>query len=87
MVRVTGLEPVRRSTRPSNVPVCLFQHTRAYLLLTYKIIHTIEGKVKKIMDFLDFDFSPNHARDSVQLHQKFVRVNRETLFPAILANF
>ena len=28
MVRVTGLEPVRLSTRPSNVPVCQFQHTR-----------------------------------------------------------
>ncbi len=28
VVRVTGLEPVRRNTRPSNVPVCQFQHTR-----------------------------------------------------------
>ena len=28
LVRVTGLEPVRLNTRPSNVPVCQFQHTR-----------------------------------------------------------
>ena len=30
VVRVTGLEPVRRNTRPSNVPVCQFQHTRIF---------------------------------------------------------
>ena len=38
MVRVTGLEPVRRNTRPSNVPVCQFQHTRsnvANVIITY----------------------------------------------------
>ena len=32
VVRVTGLEPVRRNTRPSNVPVCQFQHTRIFTL-------------------------------------------------------
>ena len=29
MVRQMGLEPIRSRTRPSNVPVCLFQHCRA----------------------------------------------------------
>ena len=28
LMRQTGLEPVRSRTRPSNVPVCLFQHCR-----------------------------------------------------------
>ena len=39
VVRVTGLEPVRRSTRPSNVPVCQFQHTRIlFFALSFIII-------------------------------------------------
>ena len=29
LVRQMGLEPIRSRTRPSNVPVCLFQHCRA----------------------------------------------------------
>ena len=29
MVRQMGLEPIRSRTRPSNVPVCQFQHCRA----------------------------------------------------------
>ena len=29
LVRLTGLEPVRSPTRPSNVRVCLFRHNRA----------------------------------------------------------
>ena len=29
MVRQVGLEPIRSRTRPSNVPVCQFQHYRA----------------------------------------------------------
>ena len=34
VVRVTGLEPVRlMSTRPSNVPVYQFQHTRVIHIL------------------------------------------------------
>ena len=35
MVRLTGLEPVRSPTRPSNVRVCLFRHNRAniYIIL------------------------------------------------------
>ncbi len=28
LVRQMGLEPIRSRTRPSNVPVCLFQHCR-----------------------------------------------------------
>ena len=28
LVRLTGLEPVRLPTRPSNVRVCLFRHSR-----------------------------------------------------------
>ena len=34
MVRQMGLEPIRSRTRPSNVPVCQFQHCRA--LVQYK---------------------------------------------------
>ena len=37
MVRVTGLEPVRLNTRPSNVPVCQFQHTRKSPYTTHTI--------------------------------------------------
>jgi len=50
---VTGLEPVRlMSTRPSNVPVYQFQHTRIsshFILLTssYYIIVYLEGDVNK----------------------------------------
>ena len=45
VVRVTGLEPVRRNTRPSNVPVCQFQHTRIHYSI---IISKTRGKVKGI---------------------------------------
>ena len=40
MVRETGLEPVRKNTRPSNVRVCLFRHSRVSLfpLGTVRII-------------------------------------------------
>ena len=30
LVRQMGLEPTRSRTRPSNVPVCRFQHCRIY---------------------------------------------------------
>ena len=33
LVRLTGLEPVRSPTRPSNVRVCLFRHNRANTLI------------------------------------------------------
>ena len=42
MVRLTGLEPVRSPTRPSNVRVCLFRHNRVNVY----IIHTWVGLVK-----------------------------------------
>ena len=44
VVRVTGLEPVRRNTRPSNVPVCQFQHTRIhYLIIIAKTAEKVKG--------------------------------------------
>ena len=33
LVRETGLEPVRLPTRPSNVRVCRFRHSRIYIVL------------------------------------------------------
>ena len=48
VVRVTGLEPVRRNTRPSNVPVCQFQHTRIHYS---PIIAKQQAKVKGIFAF------------------------------------
>ncbi len=33
LVRETGLEPVRLPTRPSNVRVCRFRHSRIYVVL------------------------------------------------------
>ena len=33
LVRLTGLEPVRSPTRPSNVRVCLFRHNRANIYI------------------------------------------------------
>ena len=48
VVRVTGLEPVRRNTRPSNVPVCQFQHTRIHYSI---IISKQSEKVKGIFVF------------------------------------
>ena len=40
LVRETGLEPVRKNTRPSNVRVCLFRHSRVSFVLfrTVRII-------------------------------------------------
>jgi hypothetical protein len=43
LVRMMGLEPIRHNdTRPSNVPVCQFQHIRAFLIFNGKIYYTKE---------------------------------------------
>ena len=45
LVRETGIEPVRSPTRPSNVRVCLFRHSRiAVLINTTLILYTIFRK-------------------------------------------
>ena len=36
VVRQMGLEPIRSRTRPSNVPVCQFQHCRAPIIIHRK---------------------------------------------------
>ena len=40
LVRETGIEPVRSPTRPSNVRVCLFRHSRMPCLLTQQRYYT-----------------------------------------------
>ena len=42
MVRLAGLEPARLPTRPSNVRVCLFRHSRMY-----ELSEQLEGEIPK----------------------------------------
>ena len=82
VVRVTGLEPVRRSTRPSNVPVCQFQHTRIPFIFCSFIYHLqllyftilfskcqVKNKVLKLCIFNKFvqkETSPHFQRRSFE---------------------
>ena len=54
MVRLTGLEPVRSPTRPSNVRVCLFRHNRVNVY----IIHIRAAVVKPFFAFVSAGFFP-----------------------------
>ena len=54
MVRVTGLEPVRLlSTRPSNVPVYQFQHTRIFTCLSaaFLLYRSVGQKSSPVSNF------------------------------------
>ena len=49
LVRLMGLEPIRLPTRPSNVRVCLFRHSRVN-------IHYYTHKIEFVNTFFNFIF-------------------------------
>ena len=48
VVRETGLEPVLINTRPSNVPVCQFQHSRSASVIIAVGTPLVKGFLQKI---------------------------------------
>ena len=48
LVRETGLEPVRKNTRPSNVRVCRFRHSRGRYIIILQRFWFVKRFLKNI---------------------------------------